>query len=216
MRKPPSLAAVEQARRASVRWVISLCDCTFVLLAFFILLFSMSSVHSDRWRDFASALSTALRPLTALDPRPLPRPAAQPVLIGNQRDVGYIAGLLGGLITREPALAGYTLERTDDGLIIRPTSILWADSGKIAPLGGAALNLLADRLRLVENTLVVRVRAPSDAESWTRAMARGLSLADGLKDAGVARAPAVMAGLTARSEETSVDLMLLPPLQGSP
>jgi len=202
-----------------------------LLLTFFVMLFAMSSVKNDRWRDFAASLSSALRPITALDPRALPRPAAEAVAVAGKRDVDYIAGLLAGVVAREPALAGYTLSRTPEGLAIRPTSLLWQDGGgapAIGPLGRAALGLLADRLRLVDNTLVVRVRAPlagvdaeagadvANGDGWVEAMARGLALADALREAGIGRQTPVLGMAASGPHDGGVDLLLRPPREGSP
>ncbi|MCK6453356.1 MAG: flagellar motor protein MotB [Alphaproteobacteria bacterium] len=209
---------------ASPGWLLTLSDCMLLLLTFFVMLFAMSSVKNERWRDFSASLASALRPVTALDPRALPAPAARPTAFAGTRDVDYLAGLLAGVVARQPALAGYRLERTPEGLSIRPTLLLWQEVGgaplspRIGPLGQAALALLADRLRLVENTLVVRVRAPLDgdrgADPWTEAMARGVALAEGLRAAGIGRDIPVMGFLAADADDAGIDLLLRPPRAG--
>jgi chemotaxis protein MotB len=212
-----------KARRATSAdpsgWLLTLSDCMLLLLTFFVMMFAMSSVKNDQWRDFAASVASSLRPLTALDPRALPKPSAEPLAIGNKRDVDYLAGLLGGMLVKEPALAGYTLNRTHEGLAIHPTSLLWQDGVKapvIAPLGKAALALLVDRLRLVENTLVVRVHAPTDAEGWADAMQRGLALADALRDAGIGRETPVLAMPAANARDVGVTLLLRSAREGGP
>lgn len=203
-------------------WLLTLSDCMLLLLTFFVMLFAMSSVRNERWRDFSHSLASTLRPLTVIDPRALPRPAAEPMPLAGKRDVDYLAGLLSGMLDREPALAGYGLARGEDGLAIRPTSILWQEAAgnaaaapAIGKLGRAALALLVDRLRLVDNTVVVRVRASSDAGAWNRAMARGLALADALAEAGLGREAPVLATFAGGGEDEGVALLVRPPREGS-
>lgn len=207
--------AKRAASVAASGWLLTLSDCMLLLLTFFVMLFAMSSVKNDRWRDFAQSIAGALRPLTALDPRALPKPSAEAVSVGGKRDVGYLAGLFAGMIAREPALAGYTLAHTDEGLTIRPTTLLWQDrEAAVAPLGRAALTMLVDRLRLVENTLIVRVHAPLDDDAFARHMRRGLALADALREAGIGRETPVLAVGVADANDAGVSLLLRPPREG--
>ncbi|MCC6471169.1 MAG: flagellar motor protein MotB [Alphaproteobacteria bacterium] len=196
-------------------WLLTLTDCILLLLAFFVMLVSMSSVKNERWREFSASLAGALRPITAYDPRPFPRPFALSDASAGIRDVDYMAVLLANTVARERALAGFALARTAEGLAIRPPADVWQGDG-VGPAGQAAAAMLAERLRLVENELIVRVGVAPDSAGWARAMLRGVALADGLRRGGYPRAIAVLGSAAERPPGgAEVELMLRPAL-GAP
>ena len=185
------LPAVKRGRPPSTAWLMSLSDCMLLLLTFFIMLFAMSSVRNDeRWRDLSVSLANALRPITALDPRGLPRPSSTPGTIAGKRDIDYMAALLADLVAGEPSLAGYALELQSQGLVVRPPAALWQLGGPAPALserGRAGIALLVAKLRLVTNEVVIQARVGAEARAWDAALARGWALAEALRRAGLGR-----------------------------
>jgi chemotaxis protein MotB len=196
-------------------WLLTLSDCMLLLLTFFVMMFAMSSVKNERWREFSASLAGALRPITAFDPRPFPRPSALSDAAAGKRDVDYMTALLANTVASERGLAGFALARTAEGLAIRPPPGVW-ENDAVSARGRAAAALLAERLRLVDNDLVVRVRTMPDSPDWIRAMTRGIALADEFRRAGYPRDSAVLGAIEpAPPGSAEVELVLRPPRAGA-
>lgn len=191
----------------SGHWLLTLSDCMLLLLTFFVMMFAMSSVKNERWREFSASLAGALRPITAFDPRPFPRPFAASDAAAGKRDVDYMAALLANTVAGERGLRGFGLERAQEGLVIRPPAEAW-ENDAVSARGQAGTSALAERLRLVDNELVVRVRTMPDSPFWTRAMTRGIALAEAFRNAGYPHALAVL-GATEPSPPGSVEVELV-------
>jgi chemotaxis protein MotB len=199
----------------SGNWLLTLSDCMLLLLTFFVMLFAMSSVKNERWREFSVSLAGALRPITAFDPRPFPRPFATSDASAGKRDVDYMAALLANTVANEWPLTGFALARTTEGLTIRPPAEAWQND-EISPRGRAAAAVLAERLRLIENDLVVRVRVLPENPGWARAMTRGMALAEGLRQAGYPRDTAVLGSIEPSAPGSAeVELVLRPARMGT-
>lgn len=195
-------------------WLVTLSDCMLLLLTFFVMLVAMSGVNQERWREVSASLAGALRPITAFDPRPFPRPFAAEDAGATRRDVDYMAALMAGTIASDRALAGVMQQRTTEGLAIRLPSTAFDKNG-VSPAGRAALGAIVERLRLVGNELIVRVQVSPEAPAWPAAMARGLALSQTLSALGFPRPVAVLGGIeamTAPIEE--LELVLRPARAG--
>lgn len=199
-RRPSLLGAVLKPSAAnsvnilSGGWLVTLSDCMLLLLTFFVMLFAMSSVKNERWRDLSASLADALRPIAALDPRPFPRPYATEDAGAGKRDVDYMAALMAGTLAADRMLAGVTQQRTTEGLAIRLPSTAFDKAG-ISPSGRLALGTIVERLRLVGNELVVRVHLSPDSPGWPAAMAHGLALSETLRELGFPRPVPVLGGI---------------------
>lgn len=177
-------------------WLVTLSDCMLLLLTFFVMLVAMSGVNNERWHELSASLAMALRPITALDPRPFPRPYASEDAGASKRDVDYMAALMAGTLAGDRTLAGVMQQRTTEGLAIRLPSTAFDKSG-VSPSGRAALAVIVDRFRLVGNELVVRVLVSPDSPGWASAKARGLALSQSLAELGFPRPVAVLGGIEA-------------------
>ncbi|MCC7045355.1 MAG: hypothetical protein IT562_01460 [Alphaproteobacteria bacterium] len=196
-------------------WMLTLTDCILLLLTFFVMLVAMSSVKNERWRELSASLAGALRPVTAFDPRAFPRPFATSDANAGKRDVDYMAALLANTVANERPLSGFALARTKEGLAIRPPADAWQDEG-ISPAGQAAAGVLAERLRLVENELVVHVDGAPSGAGWARAMKRGIALAEAMRRGGYPRDLAVLAADNVRpAGSAEVELVLRPARAGA-
>ena len=195
-------------------WLMTLSDCMLLLLVFFVMLFAMSSVKNERWRDMSASLADALRPIAALDPRPFPRPYASEDAGAGKRDIDYMAALMAGTLAADRSLAGVTLQRTTEGLAIRLPATAYQKDG-VSAAGRLALRAIVERLRLVDNALVVRVQVSPDAPAWPSAMARGLALSRALAELGYPRAVAVLGGIEpALAPIDDLELVLRPARAG--
>lgn len=186
-----------------------------LLLTFFVMMFAMSSVKNERWREFSASLAGALRPITAFDPRPFPRPFAPSDAGAGKRDVDYMAALLANTVASERDLAGYIAVRGAEGLVLRPPVAAW-EGDALSARGRAGAAALAERLRLVDNEVVVRVRTGPQSADWARAMGRGLALAQALRGAAYPRDVAVLgAGDMGSSDSGAVEIVLRPARAGA-
>lgn len=198
-------------------WLLTLTDCILLLLTFFVMLVATSSVKNERWREMSASLTAALRPITAFDPRPFPRPFAQSDATAGKRDVDYMAALLAGTVASDASLAGVVLQRTTEGLTIRLPATAFVDDGMTAA-GRIAARALVERLRLVENELVLRVRATPQSPGWSRAMLRGFALVQAMREFGLTREMAILGGLEGQpvfvGQGADIEIVLRPARAG--
>jgi len=105
--------------------------------------------------------------------------------------VDCMAAVLARTVETERGLAGFALVRATEGLVMRPPAEAW-DNEAVSARGQAGAAILSERLRLVDNDLVVRVRTMPDSPYWTRAMTRGIALAEALRRSGYPHDVAVL------------------------
>jgi chemotaxis protein MotB len=143
----------------SAPWLISMTDLVSILLCFFIMIFSMSTLELDKWRKLTGMPGTA-QP-TAVE-RPAPPPAATPEIPRVEAplgaDLGYLGNVLAGKLAADPLLHGALVARSPDGLVIAlPSRLLFASgSDALSAPARAALDRLGDVLRALDNRIEVR------------------------------------------------------------
>jgi chemotaxis protein MotB len=190
-------------------WVVSLIDTFSLLLCFFILIFSMGTPDTQRFRDIAQSLA---RQLPNVGTRPLAPPAPPsmqaPTLSADfALNLDYLTSLVEGRIERLPVLAGLDLKRRPDRLaLMPPTDVAFAGGG--AALQPGALPMLAaigELLAHVPNRLEVR-GAVGPAVSWELALERAAAVSRALRQGGYPGDPIIVAG----SGGEAIELALLP------
>lgn len=190
-------------------WVVSLIDTFSLLLCFFILIFSMGTPDTQRFRDIAHSLAKQL-PVQGTRPLAPPSPPAReaPTLsVDFALNLDYLTSLVEGRIERLPALAGLDLQRRPDRLVLMPPTDVGFAGGSAAPLPGAQpmLAAIGDLLAHVPNRLEVRGAVGPDV-TWELALARAGAVARALRQGGYPGDPAIVAGVAG----AAVELSLLP------
>ena len=176
-------------------WMITFADLLALLLALFVLLFSMSTVKREAWDALVVALKEQLNPIlrwsepSLQDQRQMPR-----TLTTAAVDLDYLAGLLREKFADRGALAQAVVQRLDDRVVISlPATLLFrpADAGlaregrEVATALAGALNRIANRIAIVGHTdprpLHDSAAYPSN---WELSLARATGLARAMHAAG--------------------------------
>jgi chemotaxis protein MotB len=192
------MPAPENARKL---WVITLADLACLLLAFFALIFSMSSINYEKWKDLKVALSQ--RRILSDAPQTA-QPTAQyniaTVFRKRAINLDYLHAVLHDTLAADPRFKTAGLELLEDRLVISlPGDILFA-SGSAALEGKAeqALFSLGGVLSHLTNPVAVVGHSdptpPSDtfSSTWELTVGRAAAVANALKRTGYVRDVAVL------------------------
>lgn len=176
----------------SAIWMVTFTDLIGLLLAFFVMLFSMATIEEGAWRRVAGALANGPSQVAGdagVRPRVDRNSGETPVAEG--RNIDYLAALLAERLAADPRLERVQLLRRPEGIALVPP--IEAPSHDGAPAGRPARELLValgDALRSMPNRIEVEglARGGGDAAAfaaeWERVMTRALGLARGLEEAG--------------------------------
>lgn len=176
-------------------WLVIFTDLIALLLAFFVLLYSMSQVQHDSWISLVSGLQNRLNPSNQLvEPidntnRDTPR-AFAPMAI----DLGYLDTLLRERVNGHPVLGAVILRRIDDRLIVSmPGDMLFpVGSAMLKREGERAAAILAEALNVVGNQVdVVGYSDPtpvregsSFSSNWDLSLSRAIAVAEAMAAGG--------------------------------
>lgn len=187
--------AIDAHPPAEVRsaWMLTFADLVSLMLTFFVLMFALSGVREDRFREMAEALSHALNPpmQAATSGGALKNVAHAPSAPGT--DLGYLASLLETVAKDSPALRRAEVALIGDRLELRlpAETVFAANAAAVAPAARPAVTALAQALSGIGNRLAVTVAgdaaAPGYADAWNFSLARAASLANALRAAGLAQ-----------------------------
>ena len=183
------------AAAAKSIWLISFTDLMCLMLAFFVLAFSMSEPVRERWQALASSFSArqidgrsgAVFNVAMLDPR-------SPI------NLDYLGTLLGGQFSRDPDLKAVEAVRQDDRVVIGlPDSLLFehgqaafSDRGRQALfLLGGVLARISNRIEVLGHAEVEAVPAEGERDPWELSLSRAVAVGTALRQAGYPRHLAV-------------------------
>lgn len=212
----PIAAARNRDSGQGPQWLITFADLAAVLVAFFVLMFSMSEVDTDRWNGAVDSLDRQFD-LTR-EPEPA-RPTAQvnitQLMAEDGLDLGYLRRILVDQIAEQPELADTRLHETSDALTLTlPAGLLFETGGaSLSREGLRALFVLAGALARIDNDIEVVGHAdPRRAEgsrhdtNWELSLARAAATARALNANGVSRPIRVMGAGASRFEEIDPSL----------
>lgn len=178
-------------------WMITFADLIMLLITFFVLLFSMSQVKTEKWQAVVEALSDRLNPESAhakIGPfaeRNVHR-VFEPKLLG----LDYLDTMLAEKVADEPLLAESIIHRLEDRLVISlPGGALFAPGrAQLAADARAAVAALGTLLRYVDNSVEVTGHthpatplSEGFSSSWELSLARALAVAEVLREAGLSQ-----------------------------
>ncbi len=182
--------------RNSTMWLTSLADLLALLLAFFVLLFSMNEVKDDSWQDILNTLGYRLNEQTEAGDEGLTAEKNVEVF-SEQRafDLQYLENILGEKIRASQELSDVEVFKTEDRLIISFVGDTYFNPGAntVSEKLTDGVRLLGESLRYVKNRLEVyghtdptpMTNATSLTRSnWGLSLSRALSVADSLTRAG--------------------------------
>ncbi len=183
----------EMARKTI--WLISFTDLISLLLAFFVLMFSMTEPQLQRWVKMAqslSARSTATRP-SQEGFAPNARFNAAVLESHSSMDLDYLSALLNGQMAETGELAGVKIIREDDRVVIGlPSALLFekdspmfsASGQRVLYLLGAVVGRIGNRIEVVGHA--ERENVPVEI-AWERSLARAVAVSQTLREHGYRR-----------------------------
>jgi chemotaxis protein MotB len=186
-------------------WLVIFSDMLALLLAFFVLLFSMSTVDSGAWQAMVGSLAQRLNPIGLTKEQKVEEPPDIPrLLLPRAANLDYLHSVLEQKTETEPVLANAVMQRLDDRLVISlPADFLFPVGGAtLTDVGLSSARVLGDMLHLVGNQIDVNghtdpkiMAAGGEFESnWDLSLARAVAVARALQDGGFER-PVVAYGL---------------------
>jgi chemotaxis protein MotB len=188
----PSRNVAGTSDPASGVWLITFTDLVGLMLAFFIMMYSMSKIDEQRWGKLVAQLGPAAGAAETVAPPP---PAVAPTEVPmpeRGRDTDYLAVLLPRQIAEHPELA---VARVVPGpgrvdVVLPQDALLQPGGATLSPSGRAAAEAMTAILANLPNAARVEARAGGRArqpQDWTQAMARAAAVASALTAAGYDR-----------------------------
>ena len=177
-------------------WLISFTDLMSLLLAFFVLMYSMSEPEAQRWtglsKSLSSARSTATSPSGAMAE---PKAAFNAATVESQTAINldYLGALLRTQTGANEDLASVEVRREDDRVVIGlpgtlmfdATGSSFSDQGRrVLYLLGAAVGRIGNRIEVVGHA---EREDQGDGLAWERALTRAVAIAAALRETGYKR-----------------------------
>ncbi len=204
------------AADTSNAWLVSLADLLALLLAFFVLMFSMSEIKVDRWQtlnetfgnkmsdetDLVARTGEAERNMTTI---------AEPKAI----DLAYLEHILNGKKAQSPRLANVDIFMAEGRLVLSiggpeffrsGTNKEEQDVAEIIRTLGATLQYISNRVEVFGHTDPDPITSPTARypDNWALSLARALSVANELKQAGYTRPIRVFGMADSRFDELAL------------
>ncbi len=185
---------VEQPGQA--RWLVTFADISALLLAFFVMLFSMSSLEAEKWQAVVSKLPNADPSKENLRPPPNSAFNVTTVDVPPALPLGYLSQVLEEKISQDEVLGRAQIHRLDKLVIVSlPTERLFLSTGAtLTESAKEALFRLTSALAQMGNQIdVYGHTAPGGSDSasvmqnWRLSLARAIAVANELKRIGYQR-----------------------------
>jgi chemotaxis protein MotB len=215
-------------------WLITFVDLVMLLLAFFVLLFSMSSLDHERFATVARAYADAFNPLggiedVAVGPQRVP-PQARP----DGNDLAYLETVLRTAFARSPDLGAIQFRLTPQYLILSLPPVYMDDKTTDQKATGQGAQVLDDEtqrrvfdiggvLSNVPNRIAVVVHASlgSGAAGWVASRNDAQAVRQALIKSGY---PHPFASLVRGADEaagrtdtaTPIEILVMPDAESSP
>lgn len=202
-------------RDNSQAWLLTFTDLSALMLTFFVLLFSMSTIKDEDWQNLIDALSPQMVSLQEIVVAlPTADEAADEVERLPGSDLDYLATLLKEQMAANDVLAGATVTREAERLVISvPGDLLFAPEAiDLGEAGEKAIFTLSGVLRNLRNVIEIAghadPRQPSGAypSNWELSLARAAAISGRLTSLGYQGSIVVRGYGHARYQETDADL----------
>jgi len=174
-------------------WLLTFTDLSALMLTFFVLLFSMSTIEDQQWQNLIDALSPRMVNLQQVT---VALPSSDQALDEVERvpgtDLDYLAAVLKDAMAGDEVLAQAQVERRGESLVISLPGDLLFDPGatQLGTAGEKAVYALVNVLRHLRNVVEIAGHAdPSQPHgiyptNWELSLARAAALSGMLAKAG--------------------------------
>lgn len=186
----PGLEDLPAAPPPNRDWMVIFTDLVSLMLTFFVLIFSMSSVQVDRWKEMVDALSETLNPAREkVDPVPVAPYNIATLSLKRAVNLDYLGAVLDDLMRQDEVLGQSRILGLEDRLTVALAGDAVFDPGaaNLSERGRQALFVLGGVLRNVGNQIGVNGHTDSTppgggyASNWELSLARAVTVANALK-----------------------------------
>ncbi|MEO3429451.1 flagellar motor protein MotB [Pelagibius sp. CAU 1746] len=199
----------------SQAWLLTFTDLAALMLTFFVLLFSMSTIKEESWQNLVDALAPRLPSLQEVTVAlPTADKTADEVERVPGTDLDYLAAVLKEQMEANDALVGARVSREAESLVISmPGDLLFPPGAiELGDGGEKAVFALSGVLRNLRNVVEVAGHAdPSQPQSlypsnWELSLARAAAVSGRLTELGYQGSIVVRGYGAARYAEVDADL----------
>lgn len=204
---------------AKADWMYTFADLVSLLLTFFVMLFAMSSLQDDQFREVANSLGARLNLTQSV---PAPRPSASvdmpSVLIPRAVDLDYLRRIIGAKLAQLPApekINDLELVHANGRVTLSlPADTLFAPgSAALLPAGrrslillGESLSVFANRITVEGHTDPVRIETDRYPSNWELSIDRAATVARVLRQSGYTRTIATYGHGSSRFDDVDIRL----------
>ena len=197
---------------SSSSWMVTFADLLSLMLTFFVLLFSMSTVKFENWKAVVATMSSEFnqqRPKLDIKPRETTN-QLQPTA-GAGLNLNYLQVLLERSVGAHPAFEGTIIHRENNQVVISiPASLLFErkaselKKGSLRPLQqlAGALLQIKNKIRIAGHTDAIPISSGKYRSNWELSLARARIVAGILTDSGYRRSMIVLGFADTLSNDT--------------
>tara|TARA_B100001964_G_C14098379_1_gene538112 strand:- start:307 stop:1008 length:702 start_codon:yes stop_codon:yes gene_type:complete len=203
-------------QRINQAWLITFTDLTALLLAFFVLLFSMSEVQQGAWEAVVQSLSIKLNSVkrgpTSKQASHLP---VTEIFIPKAVDPSYFRSVLADKVRGVEVLERAVIQQLDDRMVIslpadalfeRGSATLTEEAMNAAMVLSNALLVVGNRVDVIGHTDPDPVQSAAYPSNWELSLARATAMALALKDSGYPNQISAFGYADSRFEDLSFEL----------
>jgi chemotaxis protein MotB len=194
----PGFSPIVQSKQGSNNlWLVIFTDLVALMLAFFVLLFSMSTVKLSDWKSLVQSLSETLSPE---EKKKIPVAQSnfniESVFRGEASNLDYLMSIVSEAIDGDQLLSRGRIVRLEDRLmIVMPGDVLFKSNGaELSDSGRKALFVLGGVLRNIDNEIginghtgTVSLGQSGYTSNWELSTALASSIANTLRQSGYPR-----------------------------
>jgi len=182
------------AGKQSVAWMVTFTDLVSLMLTFFVMLFSMSNLKTDRWNEVIDSLSQSLSPSSTMTEAAATSNFNIATLFRKRAiNLDYLTSVLEEVVSNDVLLSSSQLMRLEDRLIIAlpgdllflPGKAVLEDDAKKAlfNLGGVLRNI-GNQIGVNGHTDPAKPSGDVYASNWELSMARAAAVANSMRRSG--------------------------------
>lgn len=184
----------QEAWSPSRAWMITFTDLVALMLTFFVMMFSMTSVKPDKWDEMANALSQGLNPASKQEEEAASAKFSISAIFRKRAiNLDYLTSVLEKAMVQMPLLEDGQLMRLEDRLIIAlPGDILFQPgravmteraSQALFNLGGILSNI-GNRIGVNGHSDPMPPEGDEYASNWELSVARAIAVVNALRRSG--------------------------------
>lgn len=178
-------------------WMLSFGDLVSLMLVFFVMLFSMSTLEQEEFQAIVSALSQQFNPAAEMvRPKPAVDMDAPKINVARGYSIDYLRALIATKMQSDPVLENIALHKLHDRLVVSLPSDTTFETGSAMLNDDArqAIYLLGDLLRYLSNRVDVNghtdpdpINSPAFPSNWELSLSRAIAVANELRRSGFNR-----------------------------